>query len=90
MTLLQFFNKYAPPNDGNNPVAYANAVAKNLGVSANATIGQLDAFSLAAEIARHEDGNSFRMLNDLGIISQKPVSQGAMNNLQGDYAKSTL
>lgn len=32
MTLVQFFGKYSPTADGNNPTAYANFVAKRMGV----------------------------------------------------------
>lgn len=33
MTLIQFFSKYAPSNDGNNPNLYAMFAAKRMGVS---------------------------------------------------------
>lgn len=32
MTLLQFFEKYAPSSDGNHPFTYASFVAKRMGV----------------------------------------------------------
>lgn len=35
MTLLQYFQKYAPSSDGNNPKNYAAAVAADLGVKTN-------------------------------------------------------
>lgn len=68
MTLLQYISKYAPASDNNNPGSYANAVAKNLWITTSTKIKDIDATKLAEEHARHEDGNSYRMLKDLGII----------------------
>lgn len=53
-SLYQFFSKYAPSSDNNDPKGYAESVAKRLGVSANTKISQLDIFAWAKEIARHE------------------------------------
>lgn len=41
LTLTQFFAKYAPGADNNNPAAYAATVASNLGVDSNTPISQL-------------------------------------------------
>ena len=41
MTLLQFFQKYAPSSDNNNPLRYAEVVAKRMGVPVNFTINGL-------------------------------------------------
>lgn len=41
MTLLEFYQRYAPSTDGNNPKNYASAVAKDLGVSIDTKIGSL-------------------------------------------------
>ncbi|MFA5272323.1 MAG: hypothetical protein WC412_08340 [Candidatus Omnitrophota bacterium] len=41
MTLLEFYQRYAPSSDNNNPTNYASAVAKDLGISINAKIGSL-------------------------------------------------
>lgn len=68
MTLLQYIGKYAPSSDNNNPQWYASAIANNLGISINTKIWQIDPVKLAEEHARHEDGNSYKMLKDLGII----------------------
>ena len=68
MTLLQYIGKYAPSSDNNNPQGYANAIANNLGISINTKIWQIDPVKLAEEHARHEDGNSYRMLKDIWII----------------------
>jgi hypothetical protein len=41
MTLLQFFERYAPSEDNNNPKAYAQAVAKHIGVTIDTQIKTL-------------------------------------------------
>lgn len=41
MNLLEFYQKYAPSNDGNNPVNYSSDVAKQLGVSTYTKISDL-------------------------------------------------
>lgn len=41
MTLLQFFQKYAPSSDGNHPQTYAKAVARELGVPVTTQIKEL-------------------------------------------------
>jgi hypothetical protein len=38
MSLYDFFSKYAPSSDNNNPKAYAESVAKQLGTTATATV----------------------------------------------------
>jgi len=53
-TLYEFFAKYAPASDNNNPKAYAESVAKQLGVSANTQIKDLDTVKFAAAIAKHD------------------------------------
>lgn len=73
MTLLQYISKYAPSSDNNNPQAYASGIAKNLGISVSTQIKDIDPNALALEHARHEDGNMFRMLNDLGINSKQTM-----------------
>lgn len=41
MSMYDFFAKYAPSNDGNNPRMYAETVAKKIGVSPGVCIGSL-------------------------------------------------
>ena len=53
-TLYKFFEKYAPKSDNNNPKAYAESVAKQLWVSPNAQIKDLDSIKFAAAIAKHD------------------------------------
>ncbi len=74
-TLLQYISKYAPSSDNNNPQAYAQGIANNLGISINTKIWQIDPTKLALEHARHEDGNSYRMLQDLGITWKSQGTQ---------------
>lgn len=54
MTLYEFFSKYAPSSDNNNPKAYAESVAKQLWTTATAKVSSVDATSLAAAIAKHD------------------------------------
>jgi murein DD-endopeptidase MepM/ murein hydrolase activator NlpD len=42
LSILDAFKKYAPESDGNNPVAYANAVANYLQVPVSTIVGDLD------------------------------------------------
>lgn len=58
-TILEYFKKYAPESDWNNPVAYANSVAKELWVSVNTKIADLDPLEFAKVIARHESGYNY-------------------------------
>ena len=56
MSLYDFFSKYAPSSDNNNPKAYAESVAKQLWTTANATVWSVDATAFAAAIAKHDSG----------------------------------
>ena len=60
MTLYQFFAKYAPSSDNNNPKAYAESVAKQLWTTANATVGSVDATKFAAAIAKHDSWYDYK------------------------------
>ncbi|MFD0360109.1 caspase family protein [Nocardia sp. GCM10030253] len=42
LSILAAFERYAPASDGNDPVAYANAVAAALGLSVSTRVGDLD------------------------------------------------
>ena len=54
-TLYQFFEKYAPKKDNNNPKAYAESVAKQLWIKANTQIKDIkDVEKFAAAIAKHD------------------------------------
>ena len=54
MTLYDFFSKYAPSSDNNNPKAYAESVAKQLWTNASAKVSSVDATKFAAAIAKHD------------------------------------
>ena len=54
-TLLELISKYAPEKDGNNPVAYANTVARQLGITPNTSIGGLNTTALADAMSMVED-----------------------------------
>lgn len=47
LSILDAFKKYAPASDGNDPVAYANAVAADLGVPVSTIVGDLDDSQMA-------------------------------------------
>ena len=58
-TILEYFKKYAPESDWNNPTAYANEVAKQLWVTVNTPISKLDPVKFAAVIAKHDSGYNY-------------------------------
>jgi hypothetical protein len=58
LTLTQFFAKYAPGADNNNPAAYAASVAATLGVDANTPISQLASGGGAVAAAAAPPDNS--------------------------------
>ena len=58
-TLREYFRIYAPSSDGNNPDAYAQSVAKQLWVSVDTPISQVDPVKLAAAIAKHDSGYDY-------------------------------
>ena len=53
-TIREYFRIYAPSSDWNNPDAYAQSVAKQLWVSVDTPISQLDPTKFAAVIAKHD------------------------------------
>ena len=58
-TIREYFRIYAPSSDGNNPDAYANSVAKQLWVSVDTPISELDPVLFAKEIAKHDSGYNY-------------------------------
>ena len=77
-TILQFFQKYAPKKDGNNPVRYATAVCaelktKGLEVNIHDSLGKLmsfatDQFKILAAV--HESANQGKISGVLGSFVQ--------------------
>lgn len=57
-TLEQFISKYAPPTE-NDTTTYIQQVASNLGVDPSMKISDIDANTLAQEIAQKESGSQF-------------------------------
>ena len=58
-TIREYFRIYAPSSDWNNPDAYANSVAKQLWVSVDTPIKDLDPVKFAAVIAKHDSGYNY-------------------------------
>ena len=58
-TIREYFQIYAPSSDWNNPDAYAKSVAKQLWVSIDTPIKDLDPVKFAAVIAKHDSGYDY-------------------------------
>lgn len=58
-TIREYFKIYAPSSDWNNPDAYAKSVAKQLWVSIDTPISQLDPVKFASVIAKHDSGYDY-------------------------------
>ena len=54
MSLYDFFSKYAPSSDNNNPKTYAEDIAKQIWVKPTDKVWDLDALKFAAAIAKHD------------------------------------
>lgn len=52
MTLLEFYQKYAPSSDGNYPQTYAKAVAKRMGVSVDIKIKNILSGTTSASVSK--------------------------------------
>jgi hypothetical protein len=88
-TLQDFFNVYAPTGDGNNnPSSYAQAVAKQLGVTPTTKLGSLTGRvqDLAVAIATHE--GYFNGSNASGTPSGNIIDQSAQQLVDGTAAPS--
>lgn len=87
-TIAQYFQKYAPSSDGNNPAQYAASVAKNLWVSVNTKISDVDATKFAAQIAKHDSWYDYSTYGQFrwwiswntDISNLSPFSQSIINN----------
>ncbi len=67
-TLLEAMKIYAPSSDNNNPTAYANRVAKAMGVTINTKISSLDLDKWAAAISQVESPQAYKELKRLGLV----------------------
>lgn len=93
-TLSDFTSIYAPKSDGNDPVAYAQQIAQQMGVTPNTPIGQIPTASLATAVAQHEDGKYWNAITSgggnttaLAPVVQKYVEQ-LPNASNSDYINS--
>jgi phage baseplate assembly protein gpV len=86
-SLTDMMRIYAPTSDRNDPVGYANTVAKNLGISADTAIGQIPTASLAAQIAQHEDSNYWKAISQ-GQGQGAGSATGSLPPLVQKYAES--
>ena len=86
-SLYDFFNVYAPPEDHNDPKAYAEAVAARLGIAPTDPIGGIDTEQFAKEIARHEDPGYAK---SLGLISGEPVQHAPATRLEDILARPDI
>lgn len=68
MSLLSYIKTYAPEADANKPVQYANNIAKDLDITPQTPIKDIDAFQLACAHSKYEDHKMFQKLKDLGIV----------------------
>lgn len=67
-TLLDVMKIYAPSSDNNNPEAYAKSIAKQLGVSVDTKISDIDTRAWAAAIASIESPQAYKKLQSLGLV----------------------
>lgn len=80
-------NFYAPASDGNNPTAYAQAVANKLGVTVDTPISQIDNNKLSLAIAQHESSTMGTLLTT--SAAGQNISQGS-NNAPGTTADGSI
>jgi hypothetical protein len=75
-TIQDFFSTYAPKSDGNDPIAYANDVAQQLGIDPSTPITQLAGkeSDMANAIATHEG-----FFNGTAKSAVKDNNPGALN-----------
>ncbi len=74
-TIAEYFKLYAPESDWNDPVAYANSVAKQLWVPVNTPISELDPTKFASVIAKHDSGYDYSTYGKFrGNVSTKKTS----------------
>lgn len=74
MTLLQYFQKYAPSSDGNDPNAYARSVASMTWSNVNTPIKNVDTEAMAIAIMKHENVWVYNELIKRGIIGSEGIN----------------
>lgn len=75
-TLFEMISAYAPRKDGNDPVEYANFVAKQLGVTPETKVSQLDPMNTAKAMALNESGTTFQGAWNTRDASAPPAGDG--------------
>jgi hypothetical protein len=81
-SLEDMIRVYAPTADGNDPVGYAQTVARGLGVTPQTKLSQLDPNEVAAQMANHESGTTVTLPDTQAIAKaiesgqQPPVTTG--------------
>lgn len=68
-TLLEAISIYAPSEDNNNPMAYAEYIANQLGVDINTPFNELNTFDLARAISSYESPDMYSILEQKGIFT---------------------
>jgi hypothetical protein len=76
MTVEQFFSKYAPAADNNNPKAYAKFVASFVGAKPNSKIKDVDGEQFAIAIMKHENAAMYKELVKRGIVGPEGITVG--------------
>lgn len=74
MTLTQYFQKYAPSSDGNNPIAYAKVVASGAWVSPDTKIKDVSSEDMALGIMQHENGALYKELVKRGLVTPEGLN----------------
>lgn len=89
-TLLEAMSVYAPSSDNNDPVRYANFIAKQLGITVNTPISKIDTDKWANAIEKMEGnksgnnpGNLRRQSGGRATIATTPESQFVGLNVDG-------
>lgn len=67
-TLLEAMKIYAPSSDNNNPTAYANSIAKALGIKTSDPISRISSADWAGAISAVESPQAYKELKRLGLI----------------------
>lgn len=67
MTILEFFQKYAPSEDNNNPTNYATIVANKCGMSINDPIKKL------LEETEKESGRNLKIIIDENVVFETTI-----------------
>lgn len=73
-TVAGIVNRWAPPSDGNNTMAYASDVAGKLGIDPNAPVPPAMRPALIAAMAQHENGQAAPGTAPVQVASAAPTT----------------